>query len=108
MYNYLQAVLGGLDKCRDVAHAMNLYIGVPDEQGLTCVEDDTVRVLNILSLICARNLGGIRSYCLHHFVWTVKFWTRRNQPLVNCKHGIGLHADTCALLLLFLTTLLII
>ena len=38
-------MLGGVDKCRDVAHAMNLYINVTDEQGLSCVEDDTVRVL---------------------------------------------------------------
>ena len=38
-----QAVVGGAEKCRAIAQAMNIYIGVSDVEGLSCVEDDTVR-----------------------------------------------------------------
>lgn len=38
-----QAVVGGAEKCRAIAQAMNIYIGMSDVEGLSCVEDDTVR-----------------------------------------------------------------
>eukprot|EP00729_Bicosta_minor_P008676 gene8676-28580_t len=39
-YEFL-AVLDSYERCRDVAHALNLYINITDDDGVSCVEDDT-------------------------------------------------------------------
>lgn len=36
-----KAVLDSYERCRDVAHALNLYINITDDDGVSCVEDDT-------------------------------------------------------------------